>query len=197
MPWNAFAARFAYQLCRRSAASCARSRRVGFFPACGAADSAGSVAASGALPGGALGAGAGSRSVKSACASPAGPRRVPIASTRIARTRAPCAKLSVSPGVTVCAALVQCRPLIRSRPDWAISPARPRVLKKRACQSHLSTRRRGGGLSLKAHGFFNLARIAKGLSGSIGFSKRFDGPLSWRGAPWFLPPLPFFFGPGP
>ena len=113
----------------------------------------------------------GVRSRYNACASGAGPRRVPIAAIWITRMRRACAKVSVSPAVTVTDALEIRDPFRRTWPPVTCLVASERVLKNRACHNHLSTRPLSGASATdQPLSFSPISAAAKGLSGSIFFS---------------------------
>ena len=84
--------------------------------------------------------GSGDKSSYRACASGAGPRRVPHAAMRTTLMSRSLGKVSTCPGATVRAGLLTGVPSTRTFPALTTPAARLRDLKKRACHSHLSNR---------------------------------------------------------
>ena len=99
---------------------------------------------------------------------------------RTTRIRVPCGKVSTSPVVMSRPGRLTGVPFTRTWPLVMRSAAIARVLKNRACQSHLSSRNRcaAAGWTLPEGPAkpqtlpFSARSAAKGLSGSIGFSAR-------------------------
>src|SRR6056297_999918 len=113
---------------------------------------------------------------------------------RTTRTASPCTKVSTSSGATACAGFDTRLPLTRTCPPDTCFDASERVLKNRACHSHLSRRMRDAPPTKDQPLVLSPIRAAaKGLSGSMrSFFSGLDEKLrelSSRGLP-LGPPLP-------
>jgi hypothetical protein len=89
------------------------------------------------------------------------------ASTRTTRTRSPCTTVRTSPAPTAAEGFFTIRAFTRTFPAPTISAASVRVLKNRACHSHLSMRRVGRASRIQSFVRKPMSAAAKGLSGSI------------------------------